>query len=1162
MTSDFMKTESASDNIALVDLENTVLESQVTLTSSKAGYLTIFRYATAFDSTLYIASIIACTAAGSATPLIMVFVGSLAGKFSDFLSGTIPTDSFDAAVAHRTLIFVYIGVSQLVVLTGGIYGLNYLGDRITGRLQRAFLDAVLRQNVAFFDNHGAGEIAVSLSNDISLVQDGVSQKVGLIGVGLGGFVSALIVAYVRDWRLALVLLCLPVIIILVMGGLGARMKDFQEKSTTGFAKTGTLEDSLAEPVKNDFMAKLTMGLIVAIIMGVVNAANGLAFWQGSRFLSHGDGDVSATITVLFVSILSGILLGHAAPFAAALAQAGAAASRIFPIIDRISPIDPSSAEGGKLDVTIIENFDLFVPAGKTTAIVRGFVSQDNFLFDTTVLNNIAYGLGTDYEKLGADTVMELVQEAAKVARAHSFIMELAEGYHTKVGERGSRLSGGQRQRVAIARAIVSRPKILLLDEATAALDTKSERLVQEALQGATEGRTTIIIAHRLSTIQKADMIVVIDHGNVLERGSHHDLLRANTTYASLVKAQQLSHNPDGKRKDGGSARDKGVAELEIFSKHAETSPKAKSSVESSLQLISLVWKLNQPERYHILVGMMCSLLAGAGSPANGIFFGNAVIALTNPALSTGGNSLNFWALMYLILGLCLLLVFAVQGYCFAVAGSSLGRRGRTRAFASILGQDMAFFNRQGNSSGALAAFLSVEATKLTGISGNTLSAIANSIMTLVSAVAISCSFGWKLGLVATSMIPILVSCGFLRFWVVAKIESRFKAVTEATAIASEAVSALCTVAALTLETTINRQYAECLWRSQREDLANEFSSAFLFALSQSLPILVNALLFWYGGTKLIATGEYTVQQLFICYITITLAAAAAGTIFSYAPEIAGARGAASRLKDILESMPSIDAAADTGAKADNLLGNIDLQDTSFAYPARPQQIVLQKINLLANPGHMVALVGGSGSGKSTILNLIERFYDPRTGAVLADKQDIRELNVASWRSRIALVEQEAPLIGATIRECLVSEDENISDGDIEQACRSANIHDFVISLPEGYNTGVGARGNRLSGGQKQRIAIAKALLRDPKILLLDEATSALDSESENLVRDALNHASFGRTTISVAHRLSSIAHAQRIYVFDHGSIIEAGSHDELMAKNGKYSELVKLQSMG
>ncbi|CAM1500379.1 Fc.00g095410.m01.CDS01 [Cosmosporella sp. VM-42] len=331
-------------------------------------------HATPFDRALFIACITECTAAGAATPMMMVFVGSLAGKFSDFLSGTIETGTFDRAVSHQALMFVYIGVSQLVVLIVGIYGLNHIGERITGRLRRAFLDAVLRQNVAFFDSHGAGEIAVSLSNDISLVQDGVSQKVGLIGVGLGGFLSTLIVAFVRDWRLALVLLCLPVIIILIMGGLGASLKRYQEKSTTGFAKTGNLaeeviscirnvtafgsqhlmlrkyKDSLAEPAKDDFAAKLMMGLIVAIIMGVVNSANGLAFWQGNRFLNWGDGDVAATVTVLFTSILSRILLGHAAPFAAALVQAGAAASRIFPIIDRISPIDPLSDKGFELDV--------------------------------------------------------------------------------------------------------------------------------------------------------------------------------------------------------------------------------------------------------------------------------------------------------------------------------------------------------------------------------------------------------------------------------------------------------------------------------------------------------------------------------------------------------------------------------------------------------------------------------------------------------------------------------------------------------------------------------------------------------------------------------------------------------------------------------------------
>lgn len=342
----------------------------------------------------------------------------------------------------------------------------------------------------------------------------------------------------------------------------------------------------------------------------------------------------------------------------------------------------------------------------------------------------------------------------------------------------------------------------------------------------------------------------------------------------------------------------------------------------------------------------------------------------------------------------------------------------------------------------------------------------------------------------------------LRFWIVTKIEKRFKAATDASAIASEAVSAIRTVAALTLESTINLQYSDRLQVTKKKNLVQDLASTFFFALSQSLPIFVNALLFWYGGTELIGTGEYTVQQFFICFVSVTFGATAAGTLFSYAPEIAGARSAAGRLRNILESTPAIDAESERGTTADNVTGNIDLQDVSFAYPARPQQMVLQHVDVAASRGHFMALVGGSGSGKSTVLNLIERFYDPSQGTVKVDQTSITDYNVASLRSQIALVEQEATLIGGSIRDCLISEDGETSDSNIEQACRSANIHDFIVSaqrflmilsvdlltrrpqvsLPGGYNTSIGARGNRLSGGQKQRIAIAKAILRNPKVL--------------------------------------------------------------------------------
>jgi ATP-binding cassette subfamily B (MDR/TAP) protein 1 len=277
-----------------------------------------------------------------------------------------------------------------------------------------------------------------------------------------------------------------------------------------------------------------------------------------------------------------------------------------------------------------------------------------------------------------------------------------------------------------------------------------------------------------------------------------------------------------------------------------------------------------------------------------------------------------------------------------------------------------------------------------------------------------------------------------------------------------------------------------------------------------------------------------------------------------------AKEAARNLKELFDRQPAIDPWSADGAKVDAIEGTIEFRDVHFRYPTRPEQPVLRGLDLTIKPGQYVALVGASGCGKSTTIALMERFYDPLVGGIYVDGKEISSLNLNDYRSFLALVSQEPTLYQGTIRENILLgvNHSDVPDSAVEFACKEANIYDFIQSLPDGFSTVVGSKGSMLSGGQKQRIAIARALIRDPKILLLDEATSALDSESEHVVQAALDAAAKGRTTIAVAHRLSTIQKADVIYVFDQGKIVEAGTHAELMKKNGRYSELVNLQSLG
>lgn len=726
--------------------------------------------------------------------------------------------------------------------------------------------------------------------------------------------------------------------------------------------------------------------------------------------------------------------------------------------------------------------------------------------------------------------------------------------------------------------------------------------MQAALEKASQGRTTIAIAHRLSTIKDAHNIVVMSDGQIVEQGTHDQLLAANGAYADLVTTQtiaaanqltaeeeaaldrdeqelitkQLTRQSTNKETGYKPAPEDVAAQMKLEKTNTQASmsslalrnrPTPSEPKYSTWTLIKLILSFNRAEWFYMVLGLVFSIICGGGNPTSAIFFAKEVTTLS--VLITPQNShqvrhdANFWAVMYVMLAFTQLLGYGVQGWAFAKCSERLVRRVRNRSLRTLLRQDVEYFDREENTTGAMTSFLSTETTHVAGLSGVTAGALLSVTTTLVGAIALSIAIGWKLALVCTATIPILLGCGFFRFYMLARFQQRSKAAYASSAtFASEAISAIRTVASLTREDNVLQQYKNALAQQQRDSLRSVLKSSLLYAAAQSFMFLCFALGFWYGGT-LIAKGEYTMFQFFVCFMAIVFGAQSAGTIFSFAPDMGKAHQAASELKTLFDRQPAIDTWSDTGSSLTNVEGSLEFRNVHFRYPTRPEQPVLRGLNLSVQPGQYVALVGPSGCGKSTTIALLERFYDPLAGGVFVDGLEISTLNVNDYRSHIALVSQEPTLYQGTIRENILlgTSDENISEEFLEAVCREANIFDFILSLPEGFNTVVGNKGALLSGGQKQRIAIARALIRKPKILLLDEATSALDSESEHVVQAALDKAAKGRTTIAVAHRLSSIQKADIIYVFDQGRIVEQGNHTELMNRKGRYAELVNLQSL-
>jgi ATP-binding cassette subfamily B (MDR/TAP) protein 1 len=413
------------------------------------------------------------------------------------------------------------------------------------------------------------------------------------------------------------------------------------------------------------------------------------------------------------------------------------------------------------------------------------------------------------------------------------------------------------------------------------------------------------------------------------------------------------------------------------------------------------------------------------------------------------HDVNYWSWMYLMIGFTTVIGWLGQGICFAGYSQRLTHKTRQRVFDSIIHQDIGLVSSPEHSSASLTSILSGSAAHIQGLSGATLGTILIILTTLVAGFVLAAAIGWKLALVCACTIPIQLGCGVLRLKCLALLESHSRKAYESSAsYACEYSAGIRTVAALTLEDTIQREYHITLERQRWKSLMSITQSSLLYAASQSLNFLCAALAFWYGS-RLISTDHYSMFQFFVCYTTIIAGAYSAGAIFSFAPDIGKAKAAAQAIKSLLDRPVKIDPRQAGGVTMSHINGSIQLQNVSFRYPNRPEQPVLLNVSLDIQPQQYVAIVGASGSGKSTIVSLLERFFDPEGGRILVNGTDIQSWNVQNYRNHLALVGQTTTLYDGTVRENIMlgANDGVASEEDIVQVCKDANIYDFICSLP-------------------------------------------------------------------------------------------------------------------
>uniref|UniRef100_A0A8C1P1B5 ATP-binding cassette, sub-family B (MDR/TAP), member 11a n=1 Tax=Cyprinus carpio TaxID=7962 RepID=A0A8C1P1B5_CYPCA len=1121
--------------------------------------------------------------------------------------------------------FYYVGIGAGVLILSYFQIALWVSAaaRQIQRIRKMYFRKIMCMEIGWFDCNSVGELNTRISDDINKINNAIADQVSIFIERISTFIFGFMVGFIGGWKLTLVVIAVSPLIGLAAGLMAVARLTGHE--LTAYAKAGSVADEVLSSMRtvaafggehketerydrNLVEAQawgIKKGAIIGVFQGylwcIIFLCYALAFWYGSK------------LVIETKELTPGGLVQE--PEIDCFSEEGHVLDKVKGDIEfhSVHFNYPSRPE-----VKILDDLNVVVKAGETTAFVGpsgsgksttiqliqrfydpkegmvtldghdirslniqwlrsliGIVEQEPVLFATTIAENIRYGR--------AGVTMEEVIEAAKQANAYNFIMDLPQKFDTLVGEGGGQMSGGQKQRIAIARALVRNPRILLLDMATSALDNESEAVVQEALDKARQGRTTISIAHRLSTVHNADVIVGFEHGRTVERGTHRQLLDRKGVYFTLVTLQNQGKDTDKMI----ITEEEGLEKVKSFSRGSYESAlryinimtfdiilrgeskmffpylvlqKSKRKDEEVIEPapVTRILKYNCPEWPYMLLGSLGAAINGSVNPIYALLFSEILGTFSIQDLDEQRRQINGICILFVSIGVLSFFSQFLQGYSFAKSGELLTRRLRKVGFQAMLKQEIGWFDNPINSPGALTTRLATDASMVQGATGSQIGMIVNSLTNIGASFIIAYYFSWKLSLVVTCFLPLIGLSGVFQAKMLTGFANEDKNALEAAGqVSSEALSNIRTIAGLAKEKHFVSQYEEKLQAPYKRAKQKAHVYGICFAFAQCVIFMAFAASFRYGG-YLVSNEGLPYMMVFRVISALVTSATALGRASSFTPDYAKAKIAAAQLFKLLDRVPKISLSKTEGHSWDDFKGRIEFKGCRFTYPSRPDIQVLRGLEVSVHPGQTLAFVGSSGCGKSTSVQLLERFYDPDEGQVLIDGHPSASISVPFLRSHIGIVSQEPVLFDCSIAENIQYGDNSrtVSMEEIIEAAKKAYLHDFVMTLPDKYETQVGAQGSQLSRGQKQRIAIARAIVRNPKILLLDEATSALDTESEKVVQAALDEARQGRTCIVIAHRLSTIQTADIIAVMSQGVVIEKGTHEELMARKAAYYKLV------
>ncbi|WP_344345458.1 ABC transporter ATP-binding protein [Kitasatospora putterlickiae] len=830
----------------------------------------------------------------------------------------------------------------------------------------------------------------------------------------------------------------------------------------------------------------------------------------------------------------------------------------------------------------------------------GTVPEESFLFSETVRTNIAYGR--------PDATDEQIVAAARAAQADEFVRALPDGYDTKVGEQGLTLSGGQRQRIALARAILTDPRILLLDDATSAVDPQIEAEIHDALRSVMAGRTTLLIAHRRSTLQLADRIAVLDRGRLLDLGTHEELEARCPRYRALITDPEAGRAPaapepanpadpagsasppnPANKQDPANAQDPAndqrpadptetpaaapparpamstpalaraarTAAPDLLAKVAALPPATdtpaipRDEAERGDPDFSLR-RLLRPFRAPLALALLLVALDAGAALVLPILIRHGIDDGVNKGVMTGVTVASLAALAVVLLDW---LVQSAENRVSGRTGERVLYTLRLKIFAHLNRLGLDYYERE--LSGRIMTRMTTDLDSLTSFLQTGVVTAVVSLLTFLGILAALLVIDAGLALAVFAVLPLLVVATLVfRRKSKAQYEISRDLISTVNADLQENVAGMRIVQAFRrLDTNTDRFVARGIAYRDARVRAQLYISIY-FPFVQFLSSVAAALVLIVGASRVDA-GTLTVGALVAYLLYIDLFFAPVNQLSQIFDGYQQAAVGLGRTRELLRTPTSTAQAADPVPVPAGLRGEIEFDHVGFAYNggADGAPDVLTDVSLRIPAGQTVALVGETGAGKSTLVKLVARFYDATAGTVRVDGVDLTRYDLAQYRHRLGVVPQEAYLFAGTVREAIAYGRPDASAAEVEAAARAVGAHDMIVRLSDGYDHEVAGRGRNLSAGQRQLIALARAELVDPDVLLLDEATAALDLATEAAVNHAADRLSGGRTTLVIAHRLTTAERADRVVVLDHGRVVEDGTHAELLALGGAYTRL-------